>query len=126
MGMIDRCQNPKSCNYPRYGARGIRVCDRWQTFENFREDMGDPSDGLSIDRIDGDGDYEPANCRWATKKEQSSNMRSNVKITFRGVTHCATEWGRLVGINAHTILGRLKSGWPASEALTTLPGTRRA
>lgn len=71
--MKQRCYNPKNKSYSRYGGRGIIVCERWRTFENFHADMGDPPPELSIDRIDPDGNYEPGNCRWATRKEQRAN-----------------------------------------------------
>lgn len=76
-GMIDRCENRRHISYPLYGARGIKVCDRWpNSFEAFLSDMGEkPSKNHSIDRINGDGDYAPSNCRWATGKEQFANQK---------------------------------------------------
>ena len=81
--MIQRCTNPKSRDWRLYGARGITVCERWRKFENFLADMGTKPDGLSIDRIDNDGNYEPGNCRWATALEQARNKRTQGRPPMR-------------------------------------------
>ena len=74
--MRDRCTNANSRDYPYYGGRGISVCERWLKFENFIADMGVPPSGLTLDRKDNDGNYEPGNCRWATRAEQTTNKRA--------------------------------------------------
>lgn len=79
LGMRERCSNPNHNRYRYYGGRGIRVCDRWQSFAAFLADMGEKPAGTSIDRVDLDGDYEPGNCHWATATEQARN-KSNAKL----------------------------------------------
>lgn len=85
-GMRQRCQNPKNIAYRCYGARGIKVCDRWQKFENFLADMGEPAPHLSLDRINPAGNYEPGNCRWADSKTQSSNRRTSRQLAIEDLT----------------------------------------
>lgn len=79
-GMKDRCTNQNHKSYNNYGGRGIKVCERWMDFRNFLKDMGERPEGMSIDRIDVNGDYEPGNCRWATAKQQSSNKRNSTSL----------------------------------------------
>src|SRR5688572_1683194 len=81
LGMRERCRNPKSRAYANYGGRGISVCARWDDYENFLSDMGEPpSKGHSLDRINNNGNYEPSNCRWATKSEQQGNQRRSTIV----------------------------------------------
>src|SRR5579884_706174 len=75
--MVARCTNPAKSDWPRYGGRNIRVCERWRKYENFLRDMGHCPDGLTLGRIDNNGDYEPGNCRWETWAQQYANRRSN-------------------------------------------------
>jgi hypothetical protein len=86
-----RCTNKNSSAYPDYGGRGISVCPRWEVFENFLEDMGRRPAGMSIERIDVNGNYEPKNCRWATRKEQLNNTRRNKTVVLNGTTMGLTE-----------------------------------
>ena len=117
--MKQRCHSPNGSSYRNYGARGIRVCDLWRwSFEDFLKDMGERPKGMSIDRIDNDGDYCPMNCRWATPKEQSRNTRRNVLLTFDGRTMTVVAWSEATGIKAATIEMRLAQGWTTEDALT--------
>lgn len=121
MNMRNRCSSPTNPSYPDYGGRGIEVCERWNDFGLFFADMGPrPSPAHTIDRKDNDGDYEPDNCRWATKIEQSRNKRSNVNVIFDGVEMCVTEAATLTGLNPSTILWRINAGWPESELFAPL------
>lgn len=125
--MLDRCRNPASTYYSRYGGRGITVCGQWQRFENFYADMGDrPSPDHSLDRIDNDGPYSPENCRWATRSEQGQNKCNNRWITYNGRTMRIAEWAEVTGIPVRAIKVRLGvHGWSLERALTQ-PFTPRA
>ncbi len=116
--MKSRCYNPMAKRYERYGGRGIIICERWHNFSVFFADMGPCPSGHSIDRIDNDGNYEPDNCRWATRKQQLRNFSRNRFITFNGATKCLSEWSEETGIRALTISYRLKAGWSVEDAMT--------
>lgn len=118
-GMRHRCIATEYEEYHLYGGRGIRVCDRWLTsFANFVADMGERPAGMSIDRIDPNGHYEPGNCRWATSETQNNNRRSNTLLTHRGQTMTMARWADTLGINYFTLATRLAEGWSVDEALT--------
>lgn len=116
--MRTRCNNAKSNRYARYGGRGIRVCERWDSFDNFLADMGPCPDGLTLDRRDNDGPYSPDNCRWAPYRTQHRNMSRNRRLTLGGRTLCLAEWAEETGINADAIYARLRLGWSVQRALT--------
>jgi hypothetical protein len=117
-----RCESPKSPSFKDYGARGITVCERWSSFENFLADMGPrPSPDHSIDRRDNDKGYGPDNCRWATWAEQASNKRNNRVLTINGETRTLAQWARLAGLASSTLDNRLKDGWTLEEAVSAKP-----
>ncbi len=121
-GMIARCENQKTISFSRYGGAGISVCERWHRFENFLEDMGcRPTPSHSIDRWpDKQGNYQPGNCRWATREEQQNNKRTNLILEQNGISQTAQQWARQVGIRSATIRRRIQTlGWSIQEALTT-------
>lgn len=112
--MIQRCTNPKDKHYYHYGKRGISVCERWMTFSDFLKDMGERPKGKTIDRFpEQNGNYEPSNCRWATKREQQNNMSRNRLVTHAGETLSIAEWSRRLGVKYSTLHQRLQLGmWP--------------
>lgn len=117
--MFGRCYNPNNHKYVDYGARGIKVCQRWWKFENFFTDMGHPPKGKSLDRIDNSIGYSKCNCRWATALQQGRNKRNNVLLTFNGQIKCMSEWAQELNIRVGTLHARLKQGWSVKRALTT-------
>lgn len=116
--MFSRC-NARShwINYHRYGGRGITICERWNTFLNFFEDMGERPPGMSLDRIDNDAGYSPENCRWATRQEQARNRSTNRLITFNGETKTLTEWAAAGNMQIGTLWRRIQRGVPLDVAL---------
>ena len=120
MRMRNRCTNKKSDNYAYYGGKGIKVCERWNDFFAFLEDMGPrPTSSHSIDRIDSNGNYEPGNCRWATIEEQNRNRCSNLFFTLNGVTRQTHEWSAITGLSMKVIYLRRGKGWSDEKILTT-------
>lgn len=120
--MLSRCTNPNASDWPRYGGRGITVCEKWlHSFECFLRDMGDRPPDTTLDRYpNNDGNYEPGNCRWATATQQSRNRRSNHPLEFNGKTQTIAEWAEELGLNYTTLDERIiRSGWSVEKALTT-------
>lgn len=124
-GMLERCEKTYHKSYADYGGRGIKVCERWHDFRLFLEDMGERPDGMQIDRINNEGDYEPGNCRWTTAKVNSSNKRSTVFIEFNGTKDTAGGWADRTGFPYTTIVKRLRDGWPVDRLLTLPPKSDR-
>ena len=116
-GMIQRCTNKNRTGYESWGGRGISVCERWMVFDNFVADMGERPSGMSIDRINQNGDYEPANCRWATHKQQQNNRRNNKLLTAFGKTQTLATWIEELGLNLATVQRRLRRGMSHDQAL---------
>lgn len=113
-----RCRNPEATGWHRYGGRGITVASRWDDFRVFLADLGPrPSPAHSIERIDNDGNYEPGNVVWATRREQNRNRTDNHWITFRGRRLILTEWARALGITGPALRRRLAL-WPKRDAMT--------
>ena len=117
--MHDRCYLKSSKSYSRYGGRGIFVCKDWHTFELFLKWSNEAGykKGLTIDRIDNDGNYEPSNCRWVTAKEQARNTSANTIIEHNGETKILQQWIDDLKVNRHTVMTRLRRGKTYKQAL---------
>lgn len=113
--MISRCDNEKNAEYKNYGGRGIKVCERWRSIENFIQDMHPKPEGGSIDRIDVDGNYEPSNVKWSSQKEQRWNQRVPCKIFPNGMT--SEELAKAQGLKTSTIRMRIHRGWSDKEII---------
>lgn len=121
--MMDRCINPKNKQYKDYGGRGITICERWANKENglqnFLKDIGEIPKGLTLDRTNNDGNYEPNNWRLATRKQQNRNKRNNRLITYKNKTQCLAEWAEEYNLKYMTLYNRIyRSNWPIEKALT--------
>lgn len=116
--MKKRCLLKTYFQYKFYGGRGISICERWMTFENFLADMGKRPDGLSLERTDNEKGYSADNCIWATPAKQANNRRSNHVIEHAGITMTMTQWANKYSITVQLLYGRLKRGWSMERALT--------
>lgn len=122
--MNDRCSDPANPSWVNYGGRGIDVCEEWcdspTEFVAWAKRSG-YSPESTIERVDNNGSYGPANCRWASRLEQNQNKRSNINATVKGVTRCVSEWERITGVGRKTIAWRIRAGIP-HEIAVSAPG----
>jgi hypothetical protein len=119
LAMHQRCTNPNHDNFALYGGRGIKICDRWNSFENFLSDMGERPKGLTIERKDANGNYDPYNCIWASQKRQANNRTTSRFVTFQGKTKTLKQWSEELKINYPALLARLdKCKWTVEKAFT--------
>jgi hypothetical protein len=117
-GMLNRSRNPNALDFHNYGGRGIRVCARWQRYENFLADMGRRPPGTSLERCNNNRGYSPHNCYWATHRQQMSNTRRTVLLSYAGVTQTLAAWARQLNIKPNTLKDRLRRGWPSEDAFS--------
>ena len=124
--MKQRCQDPRFIGFRNYGGRGIMLCEQWHTFDGFLADMGPRPDGMSLERIDTNGNYEPSNCKWASPSEQARNTRKKRMIEIDGVPRHVAELAEKHGINMRTIAIRHERGCSVEQILskTLLHGTK--
>lgn len=125
--MRGRCNNKSQHSYYLYGGRGIQVCDRWRSFDNFFADMGESYvEGLQLDRIDTDKNYTLENCRWATARENQNNKRNNRHFTINGVSKTLSQWIDEAVVKSSTVRQRFYvMGWSVEDALFVPKGSRR-
>lgn len=124
--MWSRCTNPNRGCYQNYGGRGIHICERWKSFENFLQDMGNrPSLDHSVDREKNSLGYSPENCRWAIRIEQANNRRTNVKLSFNGETLTISQWAERSGIGKVALYQRSRAGWDTQRMLTEPVGASK-
>lgn len=120
-GIKQRCENQNNSCFKDYGGRGIKLCDEWQNFDSFQEWALENGyqDELTIERINNNGNYEPGNCKWVTRKEQGNNKRNNRLLSYKGETKTMHQWSEESGVNYNTLYTRLQNGWSVEKALTT-------
>jgi hypothetical protein len=125
-GMKNRCKNETATHYEYYGGKGVKVCDRWEKYINFKNDMFESyithveefgEAETTIDRIDTNGDYEPNNCRWFTRKEQSNNRVDNTYYKYNNQTKTVSQWCDILNINKKSVYLKIYKGFSVSEAL---------
>ena len=119
--MRNRCNNKNNEAYHNYGGRGIKVCGEWNDYLVFKKwaIANGYNDSLTIDRIDVNGDYEPLNCRWVTRKQQNHNQRKNIILTYRGVSKTASQWADDLGMTRSCIYHRIERGWDVKKIIET-------
>lgn len=119
--MRDRCMNPNNRQWNDYGGRGISICERWNSFQAFVDDMGPRPDGYSLDRIENDQGYSAGNCRWASRKEQQRNQRRAVYVMVEGQRYRAIELAEIAGVKTDTVIERAKRGLPYLAVISRDP-----
>lgn len=118
--MKQRCNNVLNSQYADYGGRGISYPAKWESFEGFKEEMGlGYKSGLTIERVDNNKGYSKENCRWATRKEQNNNKRSNIVLSLDGETHALAIWAEKLGMGFSRLRARWYRGWPTERILST-------
>ncbi len=118
--MKQRCSNPHDKSFNDYGSRGIKVCRQWLDFKAFYKwaIANGYQKGLTLERLDNNGDYDPSNCTWVPKAKQSGNRRNSRMISFHGETKTLSEWSRCLGLNREMLKYRLNQGWDVEKAFT--------
>lgn len=116
-GMKRRCYNPHTKYYEDYGGRGIKVCDKWLDYVPFKEwaTSHGYSEGMSIERLDVNGNYCPENCTWIPKNQQNRNKRNTIRIEYKGKTYTLKEISEITHIKEHTLFARYQRGWTSEE-----------
>ena len=125
--MLNRCEYKKMPSFKYYGARGIKVCEKWHNFKNFKKWAIENgySESLTIDRIENSGNYEPTNCRWVTFSEQANNRRNSKVFTVNGETHTIKEWAKIKNVNEGTLRSRIWCrNWSPEMAINTPIGNK--